>query len=215
MISRVCRVCNQLKISDELVKSKKARDGVDTICKKCMRERAAIRKSTPEGRAKYREIKRNSYQKHKNRYRVIRHENRPKIREYERKRRREHPEKVRQIQRNWERKNSEHFSKIKRVANAQRRARQRGAEGKYTYKDELAIYDKQKGQCYWCGKQLNGKYHVDHVIPLSRNGSNNPDNLVVACPSCNMQKHDKTPEEWTDKPKWKGRFLPPLRKRTR
>lgn len=55
----------------------------------------------------------------------------------------------------------------------------------------------QKGKCYYCGCKLD-KYHVDHVIPLSRGGSDLPENKVLACPSCNIRKKDKYPHEWAE-----------------
>lgn len=36
----------------------------------------------------------------------------------------------------------------------------------------------------------------DHVIPLSRGGRNEPDNLVLCCRACNEMKGDRTPAEW-------------------
>ncbi len=44
--------------------------------------------------------------------------------------------------------------------------------------------------------RLDGKYHVDHRIPLSRNGDNNPGNLCLTHPYCNQSKKDKMPWEW-------------------
>jgi len=45
-----------------------------------------------------------------------------------------------------------------------------------------------------CGadKQLEG----DHVVPLSRGGSNALVNLATACRPCNLSKGSKTVEEW-------------------
>lgn len=37
---------------------------------------------------------------------------------------------------------------------------------------------------------------ADHVIPLSRGGSNDPENLVAACMPCNSSKADKLLSEW-------------------
>ena len=31
-------------------------------------------------------------------------------------------------------------------------------------------------------------YHVDHVVPLMRGGSNDPDNICLACKPCNLAK---------------------------
>jgi 5-methylcytosine-specific restriction endonuclease McrA len=51
--------------------------------------------------------------------------------------------------------------------------------------------------CHWCGNLFSpNQCHVDHVIPISRGGAHCLSNLVVACAKCNMQKHDKMPEEW-------------------
>lgn len=49
--------------------------------------------------------------------------------------------------------------------------------------------------CQYCGTPIE-KPHCDHIIPRSRGGADTVDNLVTACPSCNLKKGDKTPEEW-------------------
>ena len=36
----------------------------------------------------------------------------------------------------------------------------------------------------------------DHVIPRSRGGSDNAENLVLSCNGCNSSKGARTPEEW-------------------
>jgi len=77
-----------------------------------------------------------------------------------------------------------------------RRARLRQAEGTHTAKDIQAQYQRQKGKCYYCHEHVGRKYHVDHVIPVSRGGSNDPSNLVIACHSCNESKNDRLPHEW-------------------
>ncbi len=50
------------------------------------------------------------------------------------------------------------------------------------------------GCCEWCGASVvNASFEVDHVVSLSNGGSNSPQNLVVACPSCNRKKGRKHP----------------------
>ena len=56
------------------------------------------------------------------------------------------------------------------------------------------VYKKYKARCYYCGSPDN--MTIDHVHPLSRGGSNNIENLVPACRSCNSRKQNKTVEEW-------------------
>ena len=74
------------------------------------------------------------------------------------------------------------------IYNQNRAARKKAAPGTHTAQDIQAQFQRQKGKCYYCHKHLT-KYHVDHVIPLSRGGSNDPSNLVIACPLCNQKKH--------------------------
>lgn len=88
-----------------------------------------------------------------------------------------------------------HKDKWKRD-NAIRQARERGAEGTFTDEDIIAQYDAQNGICAYCDTPLNGVYDIDHVIPVSRGGTNWPDNLVCTCRFCNRSKADKLLSEW-------------------
>lgn len=78
----------------------------------------------------------------------------------------------------------------------QRRARQKGAEGTHTPEDVERIRRSQNGNCWWCGKKIEGKGHIDHRIPLVRGGGNDASNLVISCPTCNMRKGKKLPSEF-------------------
>lgn len=50
--------------------------------------------------------------------------------------------------------------------------------------------------CQYCGKKLReSEITFDHIIPRSRGGRNNWQNLATACPECNAKKADKLPEE--------------------
>lgn len=50
--------------------------------------------------------------------------------------------------------------------------------------------------CYWCGCDIAFKFHIDHVIPLSKGGLHEIKNLVVSCPTCNIKKSNKMPQEF-------------------
>lgn len=77
-----------------------------------------------------------------------------------------------------------------------RRAKINQSEGSHTGADIEKIFNGQKGFCWWCGKDMTDTgYHVDHRIPISRGGSNGPENLVISCPPCNLKKNDKMPWE--------------------
>lgn len=59
-----------------------------------------------------------------------------------------------------------------------------------------AIHAKYDYTCVYCGSQSE---HIDHVIPVSRGGTNDEGNLVAACASCNLTKSDRLLSElgWT------------------
>ena len=43
----------------------------------------------------------------------------------------------------------------------------------------------------WASRQRwVGLLHVDHVIPRCKGGTDDPDNLVTACRTCNLEKYD-------------------------
>jgi len=50
-----------------------------------------------------------------------------------------------------------------------------------------------RGCCY-CGKQ--GDLTLEHVVPLSKGGTNEPVNLLGACWKCNVSKNNKNWLEW-------------------
>jgi 5-methylcytosine-specific restriction endonuclease McrA len=83
-----------------------------------------------------------------------------------------------------------------RAAFRNRRAREQGASGHHTAADVAGQRARQKGCCYWCGEKVGDKYHVDHVVPLALGGGNGPENLVIACPNCNLRKGARHPMEW-------------------
>lgn len=57
------------------------------------------------------------------------------------------------------------------------------------------VFERDDYTCTYCGTR-GGVLNCDHVIPISRGGSNELDNLTTACAPCNRSKRAKTPEEW-------------------
>ncbi len=149
-------------------------------------------------------------------------EHKDKLREYHRKYRLEHLERIRENGRRYRTEHREehraegrrfyarHHDEMRthqreylkrhpecaRAYVTRRRARKLAAGGNFKASDVRRQLRSQKGRCYWCNAKLNGEHHIDHVIPLSRGGSNGPDNIVIACPICNLSKGDKLPHEW-------------------
>jgi 5-methylcytosine-specific restriction endonuclease McrA len=69
----------------------------------------------------------------------------------------------------------------------------------YAWKDVERMLEEQEGCCIYCEVELQ-EYHVDHVVSLAKGGSNSAENLVIACPLCNLSKNDKSLEEWINRP---------------
>jgi len=59
----------------------------------------------------------------------------------------------------------------------------------------LRIFARDRYQCRYC-KSFAVRLECDHVIPVSRGGSNDDKNLVTGCFSCNRSKRDKLLSEW-------------------
>ncbi|WCM21394.1 HNH endonuclease [Paraburkholderia bryophila] len=57
-----------------------------------------------------------------------------------------------------------------------------------------AVFARDKEACVYCGKRKH--LTLDHVMPKSRGGSDDFENLALACRSCNSSKGARTPEEW-------------------
>lgn len=69
-----------------------------------------------------------------------------------------------------------------------RRARIHGATTNRPVVRRLIII-RDKSTCWICKRVVpEDEIHLDHVIPLSRGGKHDPDNIKVACASCNLWK---------------------------
>jgi len=66
---------------------------------------------------------------------------------------------------------------------------------KISSRRKRAVFERDGHQCAYCGC-ADGPFHIDHVTPLSRGGSNAIDNLKVACWGCNLSKGCKTLSDW-------------------
>lgn len=61
----------------------------------------------------------------------------------------------------------------------------------FSYEERKAVLKKTGGICAFCGKKLTTKtMTVDHIIPISRGGTNDLDNLTPLCEEHNKQKRN-------------------------
>lgn len=67
---------------------------------------------------------------------------------------------------------------------------------RFRQKARSPIFERDNWTCRYCGRKLSlEECTIDHVIPLVKGGTEEPDNLVTACHRCNMIKNSRTPEE--------------------
>ena len=152
------------------------------VCKECMHEATVARvKADPENA---RAIGRRTYHKHREYYLAKmarwREQNPEKMAESQRRYGREHPEKT-------------------KARNANRRAVAYGVDGHLSLANIAAQRTAQNGRCHWCGEKVGRHYHVDHVQPMSKGGTNTSGNIVIACADCNRAKGPNLPEEWASR----------------
>jgi 5-methylcytosine-specific restriction endonuclease McrA len=58
------------------------------------------------------------------------------------------------------------------------------------------LFRRDDHRCLYCGGQFSrSELTRDHVVPISRGGSDKWENLVAACKRCNWLKDCQTPEE--------------------
>ena len=180
--TRVCSKCRQAlpRTSEFFQRDTSKAHGLRYACKSCANaSRQERRKAKPDKCAREKLAAwRKAHPEYARQWRENhREECNEYARAYFRKYRQEHPERFAAYERN-------------------KTARKRMNGGSHTGADIISQYERQNHKCFYCGVKLDNGYHVDHVIPLSKGGSNGPENLVIACPTCNMRKHDKHPMDF-------------------
>ena len=88
-----------------------------------------------------------------------------------------------------------------------RRGRSAKAGGSYTWSEVIRILLDLDRRCAYCDELVDGEPDPDHVVPLSRGGSNSITNILPCCRLCNSDKRDLLLSEWNDDRKRRG--LPP------
>ncbi len=119
------------------------------------------------------------------------------------------PERWREYKREWNRKNADKVreqNKARRIARrdayrsyANNRRSKELAGGTHSGEDIKDIFVMQKKKCAYCRKRLPKIYHTDHIVPISKGGSNDRRNLQLTCQPCNNRKHAADPIDFARK----------------
>lgn len=59
----------------------------------------------------------------------------------------------------------------------------------------LRIFQRDGYVCQYCGT-VGIALECDHIVPISKGGSNDDENLLTACRTCNRSKNDKLLSDW-------------------
>lgn len=61
-------------------------------------------------------------------------------------------------------------------------------------KKRHAVFARDNYRCQICGATVEdgAKLHVDHILPVSKGGTNDIRNLQILCEKCNLGKHNRT-----------------------
>ena len=142
------------------------------------RNRENILKKQKRYRDSNKDVIRKTQQKHYNK-------NKDNILKYHKEYRVKYPEKHKEHVRRWNKSNPEK----RRIYTMNRIARLKNSEGSFTSEEWEVLKKSCEYSCLCCGvKEPKTKLSIDHVIPLSKNGSNSITNIQPLCLSCNQKK---------------------------
>lgn len=221
-MEKQCTSCKKWypESTDFFIPEKRNKSGVGSICKNCRKSIAKVYNRAPEAKKRHaekqREWAKKNPEKAKGSTKKWFEKHPEKKKEYKDRDYQKNKDKYQKRANDWYYAHKNDFTfklnilirqikyrkenpDINRANIHRRRTLVRNSHGSHTAEDIKKQYEEQGGKCFYCKKDVSKDYHVDHVIPLSRGGSNNPDNLVIACPTCNTSKGAKLLSEWKNK----------------
>lgn len=178
MNEKQCVGCKQTLPLSEFSVDRRNQDGLNKYCRGCKREfnrkyREQCRSRPPPDKTKIPDDHRRYMREYRRSH--------PKSREYDR-----------QYSREYRRRHPENCKKTL----ARYRATINSCPGEITEQDIRDCLAYFGYECAYSGVPLSGGYHVDHIVPLSKHGSNNIHNIVPCLPVINLSKSAKDFESW-------------------
>ncbi len=198
---KTCTKCGEVKQADEFYKRCRAKDGLRCQCKACdAAHKKAYNAANADGIAAYNKAYRAEHAEEIVAYcaehaeeiaarsRAYRAQHVDGVSAYGRVYRAGHADEIAARMREWRQANPEKKAAYKH----RRRALQRAATVEDF--DIVAVWERDSRTCVYCG--ATESLSIDHVVPLFSGGTHSPDNLCVACVSCNSSKGVKQLIGW-------------------
>lgn len=185
---KLCPDCKTAKPLDEFYKNKSAPGGLNTYCKPCWKARMAVsnakhidrkRETNRRGIAKKRAENPGKYKSEYKKWYDARGL------EYHRTYQSEHRANSREASKAWR----ESHPDESKIGVNQSRCLKDGIVPELTVEAWRAITAKHDNCCARCGERK--KLTIDHIIPLSKGGTDSPENVQPLCLSCNQSKGNK------------------------
>lgn len=81
------------------------------------------------------------------------------------------------------------FERLKKKLSVAREEETQPKRERISEEVRVAVWRRDKGKCVKCDSREKLEY--DHIVPVSKGGSNTVRNIELLCESCNRKKHDK------------------------
>jgi 5-methylcytosine-specific restriction endonuclease McrA len=189
---KTCAVCRAELSRSEFHKDKTKKDGLVSTCKPCAKARATEWYLANPERAK--EARRGWDSRNRDHLNALRKQQRKDNPERFRAKR-ERLDKGRQAEnvKRWVENNRDR-RRMHALAHQNKRRHAPGTG--FTADDVLRLLHEQNFECVACRASVQEKRHVDHIVPLSRGGRNDLDNIQILCPPCNLCKRARDNDEF-------------------
>lgn len=209
---KICKRCNVEKSYDNFFKNKNCKFGINPSCKNCCKDAKAS--YILNNKQKIKDSNKKSYEKNKEHHSKIKKiyylNNKEKInnscKEYYYKNKKQIINNHNIYQKN-KCNNDLSFYNICKLRNKNKNNLKKaikyyleGKTDKLPSKSPsrllLKLYEIQNNTCPYCNNDMVDNIHIDHIIPLSKNGSNEIENLILCCANCNLSKSAKDLDVW-------------------
>lgn len=200
-----CNRCQQTKCLSDFYSDKSAGDGKSHYCRKCTKSQSLDYRSRNREKAiaNTRKWKRENRERCEIVQKHWRHLNKERVRTKGNAWRQSNIDHARMMDRmrykslmeqglHWDQKNRDRANARAIIKESKRRALKVQVGGSFTTQEWEALKAEYNYTCLRCGKsEPEIKLTADHVIPISKLGSNTISNIQPLCLSCNSSKKDQ------------------------